>query len=186
MGEILNIFELIYVAWKRERQSHKLESLEIDFFSKIRPYVTHLESQYKNEKDNLVAKLFKRRWERVNYLLNDLITIRMNKHFKESINDFDIPEELPEEEIAFRKKLDSIQRSFRDEVLNINDVSIELVDDDGNDYEFIIFNTNEDTIAIGTDFCEYGPFRKNDIVLMPRDNLRNYVIKSKGNEISIN
>lgn len=180
----MNIFELMYVAWRRERLSTKIEALEEDFYKRIKPYISHLESQYKNETDPLISMLFKRRWERANYLLNDLISIRMEKHFQDSLAHIPSPDQLPEEERYYRENISKIQMNFRDAALSLEEKPLDVMEEH-NEYEFIIFSANEDTIAVGSDFYEYGPFAKDDLVLMPQENLRNYVLKSKGEEISL-
>lgn len=184
---ILNVFELLIIAWKRERQITKLEPLESDFYDKIKPYISHLENQFNDEEDKLISSIFKKRWSRVNYLINDLITIRMDKHFKESINGVIKPEMLPEEEIKFREEIDAINGNFRNNILEFEKPSLlDEKDINGNDYQFFIFNSNDNTISIGTDFNEYGPFNKGDIVLLPKENKRNYMIRSLGNDIELN
>jgi len=181
----VNIFELLYVSWKRERQSIDLASLDADFYERIRPYVLHLENQYKNESDPGIAALFNKRWERVNYVLNDLLKIRLKKHFRDSLSGVSIPDPLPHEESEFRKNIDQVQSTFRNKVLNLEatEFVIPVVEDDS--YGFFLFSENEDSIAVGSDLYNYGPFSEGDIVLMPRDNMRTYLLKSQGTEIQI-
>ena len=183
----MNVFELLIVAWKRERQNTKIEPLDSDFYDKVKPYMSHLENQFNDEEDELVSSIFKKRWSRVNYLINDLITIRMDKHFKESINGIPKPAILPSEEIKFRDEIDKINKNFRHSILELEDpLGLEVKDLEGDDYQFFIFNSNDNTVSIGTDFNEYGPFSKGDIALIPKENKRNYMIRSMGNDIELN
>ena len=77
--------------------------------------------------------------------------------------------------------------NFRNNILEL-DQPLKLAEKDieGNDYQFFIFNSSDNTISIGTDFNEYGPFIKGDIVLLPKENKRNLMIRSLGNDIDLN
>ncbi|MCY3411309.1 MAG: hypothetical protein INQ03_06700 [Candidatus Heimdallarchaeota archaeon] len=185
----MNVFELLYVSWRRERQTDILETLEYDFFEKVRPYINHLETIYSNEQDPLIAALFKKRWERANYILNDLINIRMKKHFTESMDHKASPTVLPLEEEEFRKSIEKENNRFRERVVNQleNLPSMEAMDETiEKEFRFMIFDKQENRVAIGSDLREYGPFNIGDIVLLPRENMRNYLKKALGKEISIN
>ena len=181
----MNIYDLIYVAWKRERQTKKLQSLEDDFYTKIIPYINHLENQKNDETDSIMVRLFDKRSHRVSYILNDLISIRMEKHFSDVMNGVMSPEELPSEEKQFRTQIEQQQKILRNSALGLED-QIEMVEDIEDGYCLMEFTSNETNPFIGSDLMTYGPIVKGDFVLLTNDNSRSFMLKSKANEVEIN
>ncbi len=179
----LNIHELIFVAWRRERLNEKLESLETDFFSKIRPYLNHLETQIKNETDPIIARIFKKRWERVNYLLNDLVDLRLNKHFRDCLMNISPPSVLPDEEQEFRDKLCSIHNTMRTHIFG--GISTTSNIDTQNTYSLIQFISNDEMISICSDLKEYGPFTSDEFVILPTDNVNTFIKRKKAKIIKL-
>ena len=183
----MSIYDHVLNAWKRERQSDELLELEPEFYSKCREYIHHLETQAKNDQDQLMAKLFSKRWTRVNYLINDFLTIRMQKQIRDILSGTDFPKKLPIEEEEIRKKLQKQLASFRDRVLGIEKHETYHVDEelDEEGYAAVIFTQNDNYETVGSDLNTYGPFEKGDIAIIPKVNMRNYQMKSKVEEIDI-
>lgn len=181
----MNVYDLIYVAWKRERQTKNLQPLEDDFYTKIKPYINHLENQKNDETDSIMARLFDKRSHRVSYILNDLISIRMEKHFSDVMNGVMSPDELPNEEKQFRTQIEQQQKILRNSALGLEDQT-ETLEDLGDGYRLMEFTSNETNPFIGSDLMTYGPIIKGDFVLLTNDNSRNFMLKSKANEVEIN
>ena len=184
---ILTIYDQVLNAWKRERLSANLLELEPDFYAKCREYMTHLETQAKNDKDELVSKLFNKRWTRVSYLINDFLTLRMQKHIRNILSGSDITKKLPIEENDLSKTLQSQLTSFRNKVLGIETTeeisNIDEISEEG--YSLAVFTQNENYETVGLDLNTYGPFEKGDFAILPKVNVRNYLIRSKIEEIDI-
>ena len=64
-------------------------------------------------------------------------------------------------------------------------MKVNLDVDDGDEYQFVQISSNDDVVSIGSDLNNYGPFVAGEMVLMPKDSMRNYLVKSKGQEIKI-
>ena len=184
---ILAIYEQVLNAWKRERLSSTLLDLDTDFYVKCREYMTHLETQAKNDNDELVSKLFNKRWTRVSYLINDFLTLRMQKQIRDILSGSDFTKKLPIEEIDLNKILQSQLASFRDKVLGIEtNVEIANIDDTVEEgYSLAVFTQNENQESVGLDLNTYGPFEKGDLAIIPKVNVRNYLLRSKIEEIDI-
>ncbi|OLS27389.1 MAG: hypothetical protein HeimC2_12290 [Candidatus Heimdallarchaeota archaeon LC_2] len=184
---ILTIYDIVLNAWKRERLSSSLLELDTDFYAKCREYMVHLETQAKNDKDELVSKLFRKRWTRVNYLINDFLTLRMQKQITGILSGTDFTKKLPIEEMDLSKILHNQLASFRDKVLGIesnNEIKdIDETIEEG--YSFAVFTQNENNESVGLDLNTYGPFEKGDFAILPKVNVRNYLIRSKIEEIDI-
>lgn len=184
---LLTIYEQVLNAWKRERLSPNLLELETDFYAKCREYMSHLETQAKNDNDELVSKLFNKRWTRVSYLINDFMTLRMQKQIRNILSGSDVTTKLPIEEIDLNKTLQGQLSSFRDKVLGIeSNTELTNIDDTIEDgYSLAIFTQNENIESVGVDLNTYGPFEKGDFAILPKVNVRNYLMRSKIEEVDI-
>ncbi|MHA2028056.1 MAG: DNA replication complex subunit Gins51 [Candidatus Kariarchaeaceae archaeon] len=183
----MSIYDQVLNAWKRERRNTDLLELDPEFYSKCREYVHHLESQVQNDEDQLMSKLFHKRWTRVNYIINDFLTIRMQKQIRDILSGTDFPKELPIEEAEIGKKLQKQLASFRDRVLGIEKHEEYHNDDelDQEGYAVVLFTQNENYETVGSDLNTYGPFEKGDIAIIPNVSMRNYQMRSKVEQIDI-
>ena len=104
----------------------------------------------------------------------------MEKHFRDIIKGKSKPKKLPIEEEMFREKLNHIIRLHQDAILGITPTTQEISETEIEErYEFCIFLENEGNEVVGVDLHTYGPFKKGDIVLMPLENIKHYVRRSK-------
>ncbi|MHA2172970.1 MAG: DNA replication complex subunit Gins51 [Candidatus Kariarchaeaceae archaeon] len=182
----MSVYDLLLASWKRERSENNLIPLDPNFFDKCRAYINHLENQAKNEPDDTLSKLFTKRWNRVNYVMNDLISLRLQKHFNALIHRQTPPDQLPSEENALRKALEKKMVMYRDEVLGIVDQQAEaqeLRQDD--DYQLVLFTQGDNIQSIGADLNTYGPFNSDDIAYLPYENARNYLKRSQVESLPI-
>ena len=183
----MKINDQLLSYWKREKAEQGLTELDPDFYEKCREYVTHLERQSENEQNKVIAKLFNKRWTRINYIVNDLVTLRLNKLVNALINGDDIDIILPLEEEELVKKLQSQLSLHRDKILGIETEQPQIASagpsEDG--YALVQFTQKELLVFIGADLKEYGPFEVDDIAVIPRLNMRNLQLRSKVEEIEI-
>lgn len=172
-------YEILLSVWRRERTDKMLPSLEEDFFEKTRAYLNHLETQSQNEPDPILAELFLKRWQRVSYVLNDIIALRTDKHIRDSRDGIKSPSLVPIEEKRFREKIDVNIIEYRDRVLGIEtaEISDNEVDDDFA-YRLVLFTKKDHNPSIGSDLKTYGPFNSGDIAFLPNANMKNYLKRS--------
>ena len=183
----MSVYELLNAAWKRERGENNLVPLESTFYEKCRAYVKHLETQSNSETDEILAQIFNKRWKRVNYLLNDLINLRLEKHFQDILLGVNPPSEIPFEEEDYRRNTETLTYSFRNTILGISqsiepDTQLEM--EEGR-YKIAHFIQNENIQSVGSDLKTYGPFSKGDIAIIPPENFRNLLMRSMIDDIKI-
>lgn len=180
------LFEKILNIWRRERVEDELVPLEPDFFEKVQTYLKHLEMMASEDEDEIARKIFNKRFQRLNFIINDLTKLRMEKHFFEILSGKPRPKKLTSEEELFREKLNHLIRVHQDSVLGITELREEPFDaDDEEKYEFCLFLEDEPNEVVGADLLTYGPFKKGDVVLMPIENIRNFVRRSKVKQLNI-
>jgi DNA replication initiation complex subunit (GINS family) len=182
----MSVYDLILASWKRERSDNYLIPLDTNFFDKCRAYINHLENQAKNEPDETLSKLFTKRWNRVNYIMNDLISLRLQKHFNALIHGYTPPDQLPSEEKALRNALETKMAKYRDEVLGIIDQQMDAQELPQSDsYQLVLFTQGDNIQSIGADLNTYGPFKSDDIAYLPYENARNYLKRSQVESLPI-
>lgn len=182
----MTIYELLVASWKREKEGLQLNTMDTNFFEKCRAYINHLETQASSETDISIAKLFNNRWVRVNYLFNDLITLRLQKQFQIIINGDKSPSPIPFEEEHLRNQLINLLLTYRDEVIGIKTkIQNENDQDEGDNYELVHFSQNENLQTVGVDLRKYGPFEKGDLAIIPKENMRYFMKRSKVDHIKI-
>jgi DNA replication initiation complex subunit (GINS family) len=191
--------------WRRERKSSDLIPLEENFFEKIQMYLKHLETLSTDDADDLVRKLFFKRYQRVSYVVNDLIAIRLEKHFRGALNGEQIPENIPLEERETRSKLSKLLKDHNNKVLGIKykdknvsdhhsnisgepiqsfdkddlDVNDDLANLGENGYQYVYFIENEPEESLGADLKTYGPFFKGSYALLPVENVKELLKRNK-------
>ena len=79
----MTFYNEIYDIWIKEKDNVKLSNLNrIDFFEQANKYLNHLDQQRKEEKDEILKEVFQKRYERSEYLVNDLINLRIEKFIR--------------------------------------------------------------------------------------------------------
>lgn len=179
------LFDKILNTWRRERVEEELVPLEPNFYEKVQTYLKHLEVMATADEDELARKIFNKRFQRVNFLVNDLIKMRMEKHFHETMASKPPPTKLPAEEERFREKLSHLIHVHQDSMLGISTIQEEDEESLEDHYEFGLVVENEANQVVGPDLLTYGPFEKGDIVLFPNDMLRQFVLRGKMRRIDL-
>lgn len=173
--------EIIFV-WQRERREDKLVPVREDFFKTIQRYLLHLSTMAKEDENPTARNIFQRLYTRTNFLVNDLIDLRVQKIFKAALHDEMM--NLNEEESSLYKSLHKSLLSHRRRLLGIrvtdeepvpeqldNNTNASPTDDEEKiDYCTVEFLDNELEETLGPDLLSYGPFYKGDFAVIPLEN----------------
>lgn len=187
----MSFYGILNSIWRRERQTSQLINLKNDFFEKARAYLKHLENQAITEQDELIKELFKKRWERATYLVNDLINLRIEKHIRQTLSgEFQEVDEkkMPYEEKEFRSRLETLTTKFRETVHGIGeDETAEETQSyfEDEEYQLVKMIKAENISTVGEDLLNYGPFKVDDLVYLPTANARIMLKKSQAQQIQI-
>ena len=173
--------EIIFV-WQRERREDKLVPVREDFFKTIQRYLLHLSTMAKEDENPTARNIFQRLYTRTNFLVNDLIDLRVQKIFKAALHDEMM--NLNEEESSVYKSLHKSLLSHRRRLLGISVPDEEpvpeqldnstnaspTIDEEKIDYCTVEFLDNELEETLGPDLLSYGPFYKGDFAVIPLEN----------------
>jgi len=174
--------EIIFV-WQRERREDELVPVRKDFFETIQRYLLHLSTMAKEDENLTARNIFQRLYTRTNFLVNDLIDLRVQKIFNAALHDEML--NLNEKESSLYKSLHKSLLSYRRGLLGISVPDEALVpiaeqpdstnapptnDEDKIDYCTVEFLDNELEQTLGPDLLSYGPFYKGDFAVIPLEN----------------
>ena len=195
--------------WKRERNEQNLTSIELDFFQKMRIYLNHLEKTADEDSDIVVRKIFRKLFTRTSYVVNDLITLRLQKILKLVIANAFVTEKLNEEELktynflkgridGHRERILKGTKSSQPENISISEnfpnhtklpkVDKKLIFEETPEisYCLVLFVENEDEQTLGSDLKTYGPFQKDMYAIIPVDNALEYQRRKKVEIVFVN
>ena len=119
----MTFYNEIYDIWIKEKDNMRLSNLNrIDFFEQANKYLNHLDQQRKEEKDEILKEVFQKRYERSEYLVNDLINLRIEKFIRGILLD----EEVKVENLGFDEEdlygvLSENLNNYKNKILKNND-----------------------------------------------------------------
>jgi hypothetical protein len=157
-----------------------LVNLESDFFNQSKNYLKHLKSQTLSE-DPLIAALFNKRLERAMFLVEDLVNLRMQKHFLKSTPTGQ--SSLTKQDEKFKTKLEDLVRDFKSVIFEIE--TEEEEEEITKKYTLVRVKDDVENMGIDEDLFDYGPFYKDDIVYLPSLKYRKLKAESSVDKISL-
>ncbi len=180
----------------RERSLPYLQPVEKDFYKKLIRRYRELEERFKKSlRNGTLDDIFKLRTEMKNFydIINEIYRIRLEKLVKKAIkiveeND-SIPEGLSEEEEIFIKEIIEILKRNKERIFGIKieekkeiieekkpeekEIVEKIKEEKKEEIEYIVVRMlNDIPEIVGIDGTTYGPFKKNDIVLLPKENAK--------------
>ena len=120
----MTFYNEIYDIWIKEKDNMRLSNLNrIDFFEQANKYLNHLDQQRKEEKDEILKEVFQKRYERSEYLVNDLINLRIEKFIRGILLDEGVKvENLGFDEEDLYGVLSESLNDYKNKILQNNDV----------------------------------------------------------------
>ena len=180
-------YEKLYSIWLKENEEEDLQDLPPDFYREVSKYISELKAGLNYENLNSIElKVIELELKNVQFIIKDLCSLRLEKilrniskrkeQFESKLN--------PDEREYFNPLMDAlrnfysfISRTLEGEALEIKetirDIKIKTLES-----ERVAVRILENLPAIvGTDMKVYGPFKKGDIVVLPRKNSETLIRK---------
>jgi DNA replication factor GINS len=168
------VYDELYEAWARERETTEIQSLPKDFYVKLAGYVKKMrdESRMLDEK-TVRAKLL--RWEsrNVKKMVKELIRLRYEKALRKAM----AGEVVAKEALTYEEEkllgevspsIESYQTLLKD-MLSGRAPRIEIKEEPKT---MILRFIQEIPAIIGADMKTYGPFKPEDIASLPIENAK--------------
>lgn len=180
-------YEKLYSIWLRENEEEDLQDLPPGFYREVSKYISELKAGLNYENLNSIElKAIELELKNVQFIIKDLCSLRLEKILKnisERKEQFESKLNLDEREYvnplmdALRNFYSFISRTLEGKAPEIKetirDIKIKTLEG-----ERVAVRILENLPAIvGTDMKVYGPFKKGDIVVLPRKNSENLIRK---------
>ncbi len=167
------MYNELYEAWKREKDSPVLEPLPKDFYLRIADYVRKIreESRMMDEKTTR-ARLLMREGNSVQKMAQELFVIRRGKIAKAvSLGEAVDLERLAKEEEKLFKGVAPSFESFQKLLKEIGSGRLQQVSSEKPKKRVLRF-LKETPAIIGADMKTYGPFLPQDVASLPAENAK--------------
>lgn len=181
------MYDELFDAWKKEIESRELQPLPKDFYSRVADYMRRIREEMRLlDMESLRGKLIQVEEENVKKMISDLIKIRYLKILqlieKNDIVPLDL---LTDEEESLYNALSAgkmILYRLLSDILRGQKLKIEQSRLRGFSVVRIL---REIPQIIGVDMKVYGPFKPEDIAVLPEENARALIKQGAAVEVNV-
>jgi len=175
-------YDNIRRIWEREINSEELQDLDDLTVGKMAEYLSHVRLALTEvpADNNLQVEIYTREIENLEYMLTDLLKIRMRKILEAALAQQSPAGMMTIAEEEFYNRVSrgvSAHASFLESILT-GSVSVdtkverttgdvEATENGGMEYVTVMFTRSIDTPFIGLDEKTYGPFEREDVATIP-------------------
>nr|MDO8085016.1 hypothetical protein [Candidatus Sigynarchaeum springense] len=178
------VVDLLIQNWREEQSTKPLQPLPASFTGSVKELVASLDQALSTlAEGSLQAAITRKEIEMVKYLWNDLLKIRKQKIVAAAVEGIPVKEDcLLDFELEYHQSLRGMEFNYGagknifpdnriNRELSSNYLTIRLVQDAG---EFV-----------GLDLRTYGPFKKEDVVYMPKEHAEILINDGKAKRVMI-
>ncbi len=179
------MYDELYEAWAKERETTEIQALPKDFCVKLAGYMKRMreESRMLDEK-TVRAKLLRREFRNVKKMVEELVKLRSEKALGKAMDGKVVAKEAltyEEEKVLgeVSPSLESYDTLLKD-ILGGRSPRIEVKE---KPKRMILRFTQEIPAIIGVDMKTYGPFEPEDVASLPVENARILIKQSVAVEV---
>ena len=168
------MYEELYKAWKKEKETSTLQSLPKDFYEKIAEYIRKIREESRMiDNKTIKGKLSKIEYENVKKMVNELLKIRLGKILDCLSSGKEIPKNcLVSEEEKISEKTTSITEYFQELAKNLLQGKISGDMGKTEKHKVVVRFLKDVPSIVGVDLKTYGPFKSEDVASLPVENAR--------------
>ena len=173
-GDGINLYDQLYEAWKKEKESVELQKLPRNFYAKLADYVKKIreESRMLDEKTTK-AKLMNREFENVKNMVKELVQLRRDKILTKVADRKIVPREvLTEEEEKLHGEIFPLAETYQTFLKDILQGRLSRIEEEEKPKKMLVRFVQEIPAIVGSDMKTYGPFKPEDIATLPTENAR--------------
>lgn len=181
------MYDELFEAWRKEHENPSLQSLPRDFYARLADYMRRIrEERRMMDEESIRGKLIRREEENARKMISELIRIRYEK-IRRLIAGGEIAPlaALTEEEESLYNSL-SVQaetyQSLIEDILQGRKPKIRYNEGRG---VLIVRILKEIPQIIGVDMRAYGPFKPEDIAVLPEENAKALIKQGAAMEINV-
>ncbi|RLI22845.1 hypothetical protein DRO54_00035 [Candidatus Bathyarchaeota archaeon] len=168
------MYEELYKAWKKEKESLRLQPLPKDFYEKIAEYVRKIREESRMiDNKTTKGKLAKSEYENVKKMINELLRLRLEKILNSLSSGEEIPKNcLTREEEKIGEKSFLIVEKFEELAKNLLHGKVSAGASKKSRRKVVVRFLKDVPAIVGADLKTYGPFKVEDVASIPVENAR--------------
>jgi len=171
------VIDKVYELWQQERTKKEITPISISFYSALRENMKEWEKRIEEENNKLAKAILRKQYERTRYVIEDVIKIRTKKIIELVLRGREVTVNIAREELAFYDRLKKAYERYLKEIFSPEEVAFIEEDEEKErktefEVEYTIVRLIEDVNEriTGLDGHFYGPFKKGDIAIIPKEN----------------
>jgi len=168
------VYEELYEAWRRERESVEIQALPRDFYTRLADYVKKMREESRMlDKKTLRARLMEREFKNARKLVKKLFRLRCEKSFNEAKAGRAVPKDhLTEEEERLYAGISPFAESYQALFKDVSRGRPAHVKPEKKPKGMVVRFLQEIPAIVGSDMKTYGPFKPEDIATLPVENAK--------------
>jgi len=168
------MYNELYEAWKREKESAELQSLLKDFYVKLTEYMRKIRAEGRMlDEKTTKAKLLTHESKNVQKMVKELVLLRHEKTVRKAlIGEMMQIEGLSQEEEKLVKEVAPSFESFHALLKDILGGRLPQVKSTEKPKKRVLRFIKEIPAIIGADMKTYGPFKPEDVASLPLENAK--------------
>jgi DNA replication initiation complex subunit (GINS family) len=179
------MYSALLKLWKYEVANEDFEEIDSSFWARVRDFLSHIESLSSSSNDELMKDLYHERLNRVNFMINDVVRIRIDKILYAAKTTESVPSGLSvEEQDLFEITKNSIDLHRRS-IYSVSTTSTSSSPFSDKKLCIRILDPEPEQM-IGSDLQAYGPFDEEDVAFLPSENAKLLIRLGKAEEIKVN
>lgn len=190
------MFDRIQNKWKEEREKTQLTPMNEAFYGAMRDFLKTKTVRAKEEINPIIKKVLEEKLGRMRYVIDDLLAIRTTKILQTVLNKEEITVILAREEKNFYDRIKILYDVYRKDIFSPKDivytdidsiVGKESVEEEEEAIELVAVRFLKSTKEgfQGIDGNPYGPFKEEDVSVLPKENARGLVKREIAENIEL-
>ena len=173
-GDGISLYDKLYEAWKKEKESMEIQKLPRDFYAKLADYMKKIREEIRMlDEKTTKAKLMKRELKNVKSMSKELFQCRQDKVRKKALDGEIVPKEvLTEEEEKLYGEIFPLAESYQSYLKEILQGRLSRIEKEEKPKKMLVRFVQEIPAIVGSDMKTYGPFKPEDIATLPTENAR--------------
>lgn len=181
------MYNELYEAWRKERESEEIQALPRDFFAQLADYISKIKEEGRMlDEKTLRGRLLLQEREKVLRLTEELVRARYEKimHLV-SAGKVVSGTSLTEQEISLYEKTLPSTESYLGVLDTILQGRLSKVEEKVKSKNVVVRILKEIPAIIGVDMRTYGPFKPEDVASLPVENARILIEEDAAEEIEV-
>ncbi|NIR86371.1 hypothetical protein GWO13_01915 [Candidatus Bathyarchaeota archaeon] len=179
------MYEELYEAWRKERESVEIQKLPKDFYAKLAGYMKKMREERRMlDKKTLRARLMEREFKNTKKLIKKLLRLRYEKSIDEAKAGKVVSKDrLTEEEERLYSGISPFAESYRAILKDVSRGRSPHAKPEKKKKRMVVRFLKEVPAIVGSDMKTYGPFKPEDIATLPAENAKALIKQGIAEEV---